>query len=417
MSVNGTCSWRFAAVREEFERNFAERGEVGASVCVTVRGETEVDLWGGVARPAAGATPAVAWTRDTIGHVWSCTKGATALCAHMLVSRGQLNLDAPVRTYWPEYGASAAKAATTVRQLLSHQGGQPGVRAPLPPGAFYDWELMTQTLAAEEPFWEPGTRNGYHAFTFGFLVGEVIRRVSGRSLGTFFREEVAQPLGLDFWIGLPEYLEPRVAPTIPADPPQPGEPLPTFYQRAFTDPTSVQALVVLNNGGYLLVPGESDTRAAHAAEIGAVGGITNARGLARMYAPLANGGALRGVRLVGADHLVTMSSASSATSVDFTLLVPTRFAPGFVKSIDNRHLPPADSEGVLVYESAFGHSGFGGSFGFADPDARVSFGYTMNRQGPGLGINERGQSLVDATYRALGYRPVPGGFAKNRLGG
>jgi CubicO group peptidase (beta-lactamase class C family) len=330
----------------------------------------------------------------------------------MLVSRRQLDLNAPVSTYWPEYGANWGKDKVRVRQLLNHQAGQPAVRATLPDDAFYDWELMTRTLAAEEPFWEPGTRNGYHAFTFGFLVGEVIRRVSGRSLGTFFRDEVARPLGLDFWIGLPQELEPRVAPTIPADPPQPGEPLPSFYQKAFTDPASVQALAVFNTGGYLLTPGESDTRAAHAAEMGAVGAITNARSLARMYAPLANGGALHGVRLVSADHLVQMAGVSSATSTDFTLLVPTRFAPGFVKSIDNRHLPPADSEGVLLYETAFGHNGLGGSLGFADPDAQLSFGYTMNKQGSGLGVNERGQSLVTAVYRALGYRPVPGGFAK-----
>ena len=413
MPVGGTCTRRFSQVREEFERNFAERGEVGASVCVRVRDETEVDLFGGVARPATESSAAVPWGRDTIGHVWSCTKGATALCAHLLVSRGQLDLNAPVSAYWPEFGANFGKDKIRVRQLLNHQTGQPAVRTPLPDGAFYDWQLMTQTLAAEEPFWEPGTRNGYHAFTFGFLVGEVVRRVSGRSLGTFFRDEVARPLGLEFWIGLPAEQEPRVAPTIPADPPQPGESLPSFYQRAFADPSSVQGLAVFNTGGYLLTPGESDSRAAHAAEMGAVGGITNARSLARMYQPLANGGAIDGVRLVNSDHLVLMAAVSSATSSDFLLVVPTRFALGYVKSIDNRYLPPADSEGVLLYETAFGHSGFGGSLGFADPDARLSFGYTMNKQGPGLGVNVRGQSLVNAVYRALGYRPVPGGFAKN----
>jgi CubicO group peptidase (beta-lactamase class C family) len=297
--------------------------------------------------------------------------------------------------------------------LLAHQGGQPAVRAPLAPGAFYDWQLMTQTLAAEEPFWEPGTRNGYHAFTFGFLVGEVVRRVSGRSLGTFFREEVATPLGIDFWIGLPADQEPRVAPTIPADPPGPGDPLPTFYQRAFDDPASVQALAVFNTGGYLLTPGESDTRAAHAAEMGAVGGITNARGLAGMYQPLANGGAAGRVRLVGSDQLVLMGAASSATSTDFTLLVPTRLTLGFFKTVDNRYLPLADSEGILLAETAFGHSGLGGSLGFADPAVRLSFGYTMNKQGSGLGVNVRGQSLVNAVYQALGYRLVAGGFTRD----
>jgi CubicO group peptidase (beta-lactamase class C family) len=413
MTVSGFCSHRFSEVRDEFERNFAERGEVGASVCITVRGETEVDLWGGDARPATATTPAVPWARDTIVHVFSCTKGATSLCAHILASRGQLNLNAPVSTYWPEY-TSYGKDKTLVRQLMAHQGGQAAVRTPLAAGAFYDWQYMTQTLAAEEPFWQPGTRNGYHALTFGFLVGEVVRRVSGRSLGTFFRQEVAQPLELDFWIGLPASEEPRVAPTIPADPPQPGQPLPSLYRAALADPTSVQALALFNNGGYLTTPGESDSRAAHAAEMGAVGAITNARGLAGMYEPLANGGvSSSGARLVSSDHLVLMAAAASATSVDFNLLVPTRLSMGYFKSVDNRYLPPADSEGVLMYETAFGHTGFGGSHGFADPDARMSFGYAMTKQGPGLGVNQRGQSLIDAAYRALGYHPAPGGFAKN----
>jgi CubicO group peptidase (beta-lactamase class C family) len=211
MTVEGTHDARFAQVREEFERNFAERGEVGASVCVTVDGETVVDLWGGSAEPAAGQ----AWERDTIGHLWSATKGATALCAHLLADRGQLDLDAPVVTYWPEFGKNG-KDGILVRHLLSHQAGLPALREPMPAGCFYDWQLMVDALAAEEPFWRPGTRNGYHALTFGFLVGEVIRRASGRSLGTYFRDEVAGPLGLDVHIGLSEVDEHRVAPTIPA---------------------------------------------------------------------------------------------------------------------------------------------------------------------------------------------------------
>lgn len=412
MTVSGICSRRFSQVRNEFERNFAERGEVGASVCIKVRGETEVDLWGGVAHPATDTTEAVPWGRDTILHVFSCTKGATALCAHILASRGQLDLNAPVSAYWPEY-TSFGKDKTLIRQLLAHQSGQAAVRAALPAGAFYDWQYMTQTLAAEEPFWQPGTRHGYHAFTFGYLVGEVIRRVSGRSLGTFFRQEVAQPLGLDFWIGLPAEEEPRVAPTIPAPPPQPGQPLPSFYQAALADPTSVQALTLFNTGGYLTTPGESDSRAAHAAEMGAVGAITNARGLAGMYEPLANGGAINRIRLVRSDHLVLMAAVASTTSIDFNLLVPMRLSLGYVKSTDNRYLPPADSEGVLLYETALSHTGFGGSIGFAEPDARMSFGYAMTQQGPGLGVNQRGQSLIDAAYRALGYHPCPGGFARD----
>lgn len=399
MSIEGTCVPRFAQVREEFERSFAERGEVGASVCVTVDGETVVDLWGGQ------ATPGRAWSKDTIGHVWSATKGATALCAHLLAERGQLDLNAPVCRYWPEF-ESNGKDAILVRHLLNHQAGLPAVRNPLPPGCFYDWTLMVDALAREEPFWKPGTRNGYHALTFGFLVGEVIRRVSGATLGAYFREEVAEALGLDFWIGLPAEHEGRVAPTIPADPPGPGDPIPSFYVAALTDQSSVQALVLGNSGGYMMTPGEADTRAAHAAEIGAVGGITNGRGLAGMYQPLALGGSANAVRLLGEEQLAIMGAVSSATSVDAVVLVPTRWTLGFNKTTDNRHLPPADREGVLLSEEAFGHPGMGGSIGFADPKARMSFGYTMSRQGSGLGINDRGQSLVDAVYRALNYRRI-----------
>ncbi len=398
--IEGTCLPEFAEVRDEFAGNFAERDEVGASVCVTVDGETVVDLWGGVAEQATGRP----WTRDTIGHVWSATKGATALCAHILAGRGLLDLDAPVAAYWPEF-AKNGKDGVLVRHLLGHQAGLPAVREPLPQGAFYDWGLMADALAREEPFWRPGTRNGYHALTFGYLVGEVVRRVSGRTLGTFFREEVAQPLGLDFWLGLPAEHEPRVAPTIPAAPPGPGDPVPSFYVAALTEPTSVQALVIANSGGYMLLPGESDSRAAHAAEFGAVGGITNARGLAGMYRPLALGGA----PLVDPAQLAVMSAVSSATSVDAVVLVPSRWSLGFGKTVDNRYLPLADREGVLMSEEAFGHTGMGGSHGFADPRARLSFGYTMSRQGTGLGVNARGQSLIDAVYRALGYGRVGAG--------
>ena len=391
MSIEGACAPLFAQVRDEFERNFAERGEVGASVGVTVDGETLVDLWGGVAAPDRP------WAEDTLTNVWSATKGATALCAHILAARGQLDLNAPVVTYWPEFGKHG-KDVILVRHLLNHQAGLPALRKPPPAGCFYDWDLMVDALANEEPFWRPGTRNGYHALTFGFLVGEVVRRVSGRPLGEFFRDEVAGPLGLDFWLGLPASEEDRVARTIPADPPGPGDPVSSLYVAAFTDPTSVQALMLVNTGGYMTTPGESDTRAAHAAVMGAVGGITNARGLAGMYRGLPD--------LVGREQLAIMGAVSSATSSDAVLLVPTRWALGFTKTMDNRYLPGADSEGLLLSEEAFGHVGMGGSVGFVDPRARLSFGYAMSRQGPGPGVNERGQSLIDAVYRALGYHRI-----------
>ena len=393
MEVHGSCEPKFQAVREEFARNFQDRGEVGASVCVTLDGQTVVDLWGGQANTETGA----AWNEDTVSIVFSSTKGATAICAHILASRGQLDLDAPVATYWPEF-AQSGKDTIPVKMLLNHQAGLPAVRDPLPQGAYADWDLMVSTLAKQEPFWEPGTRNGYHALTFGWLVGEVVRRASGKSLGSFFRDEIAAPLGLDFWIGLPEDKEPRVAPMIAAEP----DPNSRFFQE-IAKPGSLQSLVLLNSGGYMGAEPEYDTRAAHAAEIGGAGGITNARGLAGMYEPLALGGSKGAVELVNAETLARMGRVSSSTGRDAVLVMPTRFALGFMKTMDNRGEPAGVQDSTLTSEEAFGHVGAGGSFGFADPKAGMSFGYTMNRMGAGAALNERGQSLVDAVYRALGY--------------
>ena len=399
MAVQGTCDQKFQEVRQEFERNFAERDEVGASVCVTVGGQTVVDLWGGTADTETGAP----WTDETVSIVFSSTKGATAICAHVLASRGELDLDAPVAKYWPEF-AQAGKENIQVKMLLNHQAGLPAVRENLPQGAYADWDLMVDALAKEEPFWEPGTRNGYHALTYGWLIGEVVRRVSGKSLGTFFRDEIAQPLGLDFWIGLPEDKESRVAPMIAAEP----DPNSVLFQEMAT-PGTLAALAILNVGGYMGAIPEYDTQAAHAAEIGGAGGITNARGLAGMYEPLALGGKKGDVELVNAGTLARMGRVSSATGRDAVLVMPTRFALGFMKTMDNRKEPAGVQDSVLFSEEAFGHVGAGGSFGFADPKAGMSFGYTMNRMGSGASLNERGQSLVDAVYRALGYQSSESG--------
>ena len=403
MTGHGSCDPRFSRVAEALDRNFAERGEVGASVAVTVDGETVVDLWGGIADPATGRE----WTSDTLSNLFSCTKGVTALCAHLLADRGDLDLDAPVSSVWPEF-AKNGKDRVLVRQLLCHQAGLPALREPLPEGALYDWDLMVDRLAAEEPFWEPGTRHGYHALTFGFLVGEVVRRVSGTSLARFFRDEVAVPLDLDLWLGLPEQHEPRVAPTLAAEMPASIDDLPAMHRAAFADMASMQGLVLANNGGYLL-PGEADTRAAHAADMGSVGAIGNARALAGMYRPLALGGAADGVQLVGAAEIACMTAVASA-GVDAVVLVPSRWSLGFMKGVDNRQLPGIDASSILLSDAAFGHAGMGGSLGFADPGARMSFGYSMNQQGLGVAMHERGQALVDATYESLGYRLAPGGW-------
>jgi CubicO group peptidase (beta-lactamase class C family) len=399
----GTCKPGFERVAEAFRQNFDGKGEVGASVCLTVGGETVVDLWGGVADQKTGAP----WTTDTVSIVFSCTKGATALCAHILASRGKLDLDAPVSELWPEF-AKHGKERVTTRMMLDHSAAVPALRAKVKDSGPYEWDYMTALLADEEPFWPPGTRNGYHGFTFGWTVGEMVRRASGVSLGAFFQQEVAKPLGLDFWIGLPEAIEPRVAPIIPYIY-KAGEANTPFMIDLTTNPRSPAALFFFNVGAWRT--GGANTRAGHAAEIGAANGITNARGLAGLYAPLANGGG----PLVDRATLARMAEVSMATHDDATLRIPTRFALGFMKSMDNRKrslgakLFGPDLDSVILGSAAFGHVGAGGSLGFADPAAGLSFGYTMNRMGPGLLMNERGQALVDAAYLSLGYTNKDGG--------
>ena len=258
--VEGICDERFSAVADEFERNFTEREEVGASVCLVHEGETVVDLWGGLANPQT-STP---WERDTIGIVFSCTKGAVSICAHVLASRGELDVHAPVAEYWPEF-ATHGKEGATVKMMLDHSVGLPALRTPVKPGGVYDFDYMCELLAAEEPFWKPGIRNGYHMINFGWTVGELVRRVSGRSLGSFFRDEVAGPTGAEFWIGLPEELEPRVAPVIPFAP-TPGAPPSEFMKAIISDQKSIPALSLMNTGGW-----NPNVREAHAAEIGGAG--------------------------------------------------------------------------------------------------------------------------------------------------
>jgi len=388
--VSGTYADGFEAVADEFVRNLTERGEVGASAHAVVAGETVVDLWGGT-RDRQGTL----WDADTMVVTWSCTKGATAICAHVLVDRGLLDLDAPVGDYWPEF-ATNGKEQTTVRMMLDHSAGVAALRAPVPAGGYADWDLMCEMLAAEEPWWEPGTRNGYHMLTFGWTVGELVRRVSGVSLGTFLREEVTGPLDADFYIGLPAELEPRVAASI-AHRPSRGDKQSGYTKALLADRDGLQGKAWFNMGGF-----EANDPAAHAAEVGGGGGIGSARGLARMYAPLANSGEALGVRLVAPEAVAVMSDVAVATHVDAMLMLPTRFGLGFMKSMDNRRNRFGDTDSAIIGRNGFGHVGAGGSIGFADPDHGLSFGYAMNRMGPGLLLNERGQSLVDATYASLG---------------
>jgi CubicO group peptidase (beta-lactamase class C family) len=390
-TVEGTVAPGFEAVADAFRVNFAERGEVGASVCVMHEGRTVVDLWGGVADKASGRP----WKQDTVSIVFSCTKGAAALCLHMLAERGLVRYEDPVERYWPAF-AQNGKAGTTVEMMLAHTAPVPHYRQPLKALAYCDYDHMVELTEREEAFWAPGSRQGYHAVTYAWTVGHLVRLIAGQPLGAFFREQVAGPLGLDFHIGLPEDHHGRVAPMIAPDSSE------VNFQSKFTqalmgEPGSLPQLFMTNNGGF-----DFNAPAALMAEIGSANGVTNGRGLAGLYAPLAQGGG----GFVSEDRLHRMRRAVACTHDDATLRQPMRFGLGYMNSIDNR---AAGADSVVLGEFGFGHVGMGGSLGFADPEANLSFGYSMNRMGAGILLNARGQSLVDAAYRSLGYRSSESG--------
>jgi CubicO group peptidase (beta-lactamase class C family) len=388
-AVRGTCDPRFARVADAFARNLATGGEVGAAVCVTLDGEPVVDLAGGVADLASGRP----WMPDTLVVTWSCTKGVTAVLAHLLASRGELQLDAPVARYWPQF-TQRGKGAISVAMLLNHQAGLPGLRECATAAEVLDFDAMVARLEREAPLWQPGTRHGYHSFTYGWLVGEVIRRVSGRMPGELLAEAVAGPLGLELWIGLPEEHEPRVATTILAPPPLPGASAPYYEALLRGEPLHV---AVDNTWGAFGEPGGCDTRAAHAATLPAVNGIASARGLALLYMALATDGRI-GETTLGRESRRRMTTVESASAVDAILLSPSRFASGFEK----RPAVQPEWGPLRIPEEAFGHSGMGGSLGFADPARRLSFGYVMNRHGSGAPADDRCQSLVEAAYASIG---------------
>lgn len=379
-----------------FERNFSDYGETGAAVSICLDGKPVVDLWGGTADRDSGRP----WTEDTMVVVFSTTKGVAATCIHMLAERGLLNFDEPVATYWPEFAANG-KSEITVGMALSHQAGVPVWRAELPPRALHDFDLLAERLAAEAPVWEPGTTHGYHPVTIGVIEGEIMRRITGGTIGTFLREEVAGPLGADVWIGLPESEEHRVA-TLYISERDPQSPM---MQKAASDPAWIGWSFINNVGGDR---DHVNLRERHAAEIPAAGGIATARGLARLYAPLSLDGAVDDVRLVRPSSLHAMREIRSASDCDVLLRIPTTFTLGFSKSWGDRRL--GAGQHVIIGKDAFGTPGMGGSIGFADTDARMSFGYVMNRHGSGVGLNERGQGLIDAAYRALGFTSSTPGF-------
>ena len=388
--IRGHCDPRFAGVRAAFADNCERRDEIGAAVAVVVDGELVVDLWAGHA-DLARTRP---WGRDTIANVYSCTKGMVAICAHRLIEEGRLDLDAPVADYWPEF-AQAGKEQLKVRWLLSHRAGLAAVQQVLPGAALYDWNAMCAALAAQEPWWTPGTAHGYHALTFGWLVGELVRRITGRSLGTYFREEVAGPLGLDFHIGLPEAEHHRVAELSMLPPPAPDDDDIQLGVMIMSDPEGLPARAFLNPPSVGLGVNNAAWRTA---EIPGGNGHANARALARIYGVLARGGDENGFHLLDAASIERCRTEQSV-GPDLVLQLSTRFGLGFMLSRDGPDGRPDARFGPS--RGAFGHPGAGGSVGFADPETRVGFGYALNRLGPRILLDPRATTLIDAVYGSL----------------
>jgi CubicO group peptidase (beta-lactamase class C family) len=406
--IGGHVEPGFAAVKDAFSQNFEAGHETGAAFCLHVDGRKVVDLYGGSFDHDAGDGSGVGngsggsgggggggrpYDQDTLQLVFSSTKGATAACANLLAQRGELDLESPVARYWPEF-AQCGKKDIPVLFLLSHQAGLPAVDATLSPAEVQAWEPAIAALEAQPPLWEPGTAHGYHALTYGWLVGEVIRRVTGRTVGRFFAEEIAQPLGLEFWIGLPEEQEHRVSPVI-------GGVLSGGEAGAGSSFSSTLLARALNFAGAFSEPGWANRRAWHAAEVPAANGITNAVSLSRLYAGLigtVEGGPAepiltreqvdraRTVRTFGADQVFA--------SVGFTM--KQHIGQGFWVSSPFSPFGGAGS---------FGHTGAGGSYGFADPENSLAVGYVMNRMSTGMTVDPRSGPLIGACYEAVGATP------------
>lgn len=375
MDVHGICRAGFEPVREALVANFEKGLELGASVAVTRDGETMVDLWAGDADPKG--TP---WAEHTIVNVYSTTKTMAATCVLMLADRGLVDLNAPVADYWPEFKQNG-KEDVLVRHVMSHSAGLCGFDPPLESvEELYDWDAICARLAAQTPWWEPGTASGYHAVTQGFLQGEIVRRVTGRSIGTFFREEVAEPLGADFHIGLDPSLDDRVGELVPPEGP-PKVPAP--------EPGSVAARM---SAGAALDATEPRTSPWRRAEIPAAGGIGNARSVARVHSALACGGSIDGVKLMspaGVERVLEEQTRGH----DLVLGLPIVFGMGF--GINDASFP------ISPNPRAFFWGGWGGSLAIIDLDARVSIAYVMNRMEADLMGDQRGGTVVAAAFQSL----------------
>lgn len=374
VDIHGTCAKGFEAVRDAFAANFVSFGEVGAAVSVVQHGEVVVDLWAGNA-DAARTKP---WTQDTLPNVWSTTKGMGALVAGLLIERGAMAYADRVSKYWPEFAANG-KERITIGQLLSHQAGLCGPTEPSTVEDMCNQPLMAARLAAQAPLWEPGSKSGYHAITIGVLLGELVARITGKSIGTYFQDEIAKPFGVDFYIGLPDSEEPRAAEMIPA---LNASPL------AVGSLNPSQAAAFNNPAPDASVPNQRFWRAA---ELSSANGRGTAVALARIYGALANKGMLEGKALVTPTTIRAMT-AQQIEGVDDVLGMPVRWGAGYLLNVMGLYGPN---------DVAFGHSGWGGSFGMADPKAGLGISYVMNQMGPDLAGDVRANALIAASYASL----------------
>ncbi len=375
--VDGFCAARFQAVRDAFADNFTQRGERGGAVAIWHRGEAVVDLWGGWSDTARQ----VPWARDTLVNVFSVSKALCAITCMRLVDAGKLDLDGRVARYWPQF-EQGGKGAITVRQLLSHQAGLPAIRKELPDGAALDWTTMTEALAQQAPWWEPGTAHGYHVNTYGFLAGELVRRIDGRGIGTLLREDVAGPLGADIHIGLPAREHHRVSDFLwPGSPPKP---------QIADDDALMRWNTYWNPPGFSGAHWVNDPRWREA-EVPSTNGHGHARAVARVYAALAQDGAIDGVRILSRAALAA-ATTEQVNGPDVINQRPSRFGIGFQLTQPERPLGPNPD--------AFGHFGAGGSLGFCDPKSGIAFGYVTNDMGPRW-QNPRNRALIEAVYAAI----------------
>jgi len=379
-SIHGTCDTAFGVVREAFNNNFIEHGEIGAAVCISVNGVRVVDLWGGFSNPAKTSS----WREDQLVNVFSIGKGVTALVAAQCVANGHVSYESRVASLWPEF-ASHGKQDLTLRDLLGHRAGIPALRHRLPPNAMFDWHLMTDRLAKEKPWWNPGTEHGYHVNTYGFLVGEVLRRATGKTVGQLISQYISGPLNTEIYLGTPQHLHQRIA-----DYEWPNDPFPEEEPTGLSEEQLLQFNTYYNPSG-LSGAGVVNTPQWRLAEMPSTNVHSSARGISDMYTVLAHDGAHNGTTLVPAEVL-KQSTSQVSVGEDNVLHRTSRFAHGFQLPIPERGFGP--------HAESFGHFGAGGSVGYSDPTAKVGFGYVMNQMGPRW-QNPRNRALIDALYSCL----------------